>query len=116
MSTPYKAAVDSSGNIWVADWDNARIARYNSEGVYQTSFGQGVIDSPTGVTIDSSGNFYVSNYWDSRIHKFDSGFNHVLDWGGYGAGDSQFKYPQDVVYNPSNGYIYVMDQWNHKVK
>ncbi|MBI4330931.1 MAG: hypothetical protein HY673_06600 [Chloroflexi bacterium] len=40
VSTPYKAAVDSSGNIWVADWDNARIAKYNAEGSYANfSFG-----------------------------------------------------------------------------
>ncbi|MBI4330927.1 MAG: hypothetical protein HY673_06580 [Chloroflexi bacterium] len=112
--------MDGSGNVWVADWDNARIAKYNAEGVYQTSFGQGVIDSPTGVTIDSSGNFYVSNYWDSRVYKFDSAGNNIpaptFDLGGYGSADNQFKYPQDVMYNPSNGYIYVMDQWNHKVK
>ena len=30
--TPYNTAVDSSGNVWVADYDNARIEEFTGQG------------------------------------------------------------------------------------
>jgi hypothetical protein len=39
LSGPKDLAVDSSGNIWVADPGNTRVQEFNSSGSYLSQFG-----------------------------------------------------------------------------
>ena len=71
-------AVDSSGNVYVADYNNQRIQKYNSSGVYVSTLGVtgvwGTDNShfryPSGVAVDGSGNVYVADTDNNRIQKF----------------------------------------------
>ena len=76
---PHGVAVDSSGNIYVADRFNHLIRKITSEGVVSTFAGstKGYHDAtgteaqfaaPVGVAVDSSGNLYVADYYLSLIH------------------------------------------------
>ncbi|MBI4331640.1 MAG: hypothetical protein HY673_10205, partial [Chloroflexi bacterium] len=118
VSTPWHAETNSSGNTWVADWGNYRIAEYTSTGQFVGSFGEQQLGSPTGVTRDGDGNFYVSDFWNDKIYKFTSTGNFAWEKGGYGSGNEQFKHPADVVFISSNNnaYIYVADQYNSRVQ
>ncbi|MBI4330226.1 MAG: hypothetical protein HY673_02960, partial [Chloroflexi bacterium] len=116
VSTPWHAETSSSGNTWVADWGNYRIAEYTSTGQFVGSFGQQQLSSPTGVTRDPAGNFFVPDFWNDRVYQFTRYGNYVQDWGGQGSGDGQFSHPADVVYNSTNNYVYVVDQYNHRVQ
>jgi hypothetical protein len=78
---PFGVAVDSSGNVYVAD-DNNRIQKFNSSGTFITKWGSegtadGQFDSPYGVAVDSSGNVYVADIDNKRIQVFSpSSFMH----------------------------------------
>src|SRR3989304_4859767 len=58
---PSGVAVDSGGNIYVADTVNNRIQKFDSNGNFLLSFGSfgsgdGQFNSPFGVEVDSGGN------------------------------------------------------------
>ena len=68
-------ALDSSGNIYVADTLNNRVEEFNSAGTYQSEFGShgfgdGQFNSPTDIAVDSSSNIYVTDSLNDRVEKF----------------------------------------------
>ncbi len=94
MCAPYGVAVDSSGNLYVADYDNNRVLEYNaplSSGANaHTVFGQGgsftssdcnlgaaspsasSLCNPAGVAVDSGGNLYVAEFKNNRLLKYNT--------------------------------------------
>jgi DNA-binding beta-propeller fold protein YncE len=75
-------AVDSAGNVYVADTDNSTIRKVTAAGVVTTLAGTaemvGSADGPgaaarfnypTGVAVDSAGNVYVADTDNSTIRK-----------------------------------------------
>ncbi|HPI02463.1 MAG TPA: SBBP repeat-containing protein, partial [Candidatus Goldiibacteriota bacterium] len=75
FSYPYGVAVDSAGNVYVADYNNDRIQKFTSSGVFITKWGSygnadGQFNSPRGVAVDSAGNVYVADSGNNRVQKF----------------------------------------------
>jgi sugar lactone lactonase YvrE len=75
FSNPQGMAVDAQGDFYVADRNNNRIQKFNSNGVFITKWGSpgsgdGQFISPLGVAIDFSGNVYVADSGNNRIQKF----------------------------------------------
>jgi hypothetical protein len=75
----FGVAVDSSGNnVYVADSDNHRIQKFDSNGTFITKWGNtgsedGQFVFPLGVAVDSSGNnVYVADTSNNRIQVFSS--------------------------------------------
>ncbi|MCI4433590.1 MAG: SBBP repeat-containing protein, partial [Nitrosopumilus sp.] len=58
LNNPEGIALDSLGNIYVADTSNNRVQKFNSAGVFQLKFGtsgsgNGQFSSPIGIALDS---------------------------------------------------------------
>ena len=126
FSSLLEVAIDSAGNVYVADTTSAtptinnRIQKFTSNGDYLTQWGtqgsgDGQFDRPLGIAVDSSGNVYVADMCNHRIQKFTSSGVFVAKWGAYGTGDGQFLYPQGIAVD-SLGNVYVADQYNNRIQ
>lgn len=73
--TATSVTVDPNDNIFVADFFNHRIQKFNSDGTFLSvigsqGIGKGAFDRPTDVAVDDKGNLYVVDFGNNRIQKF----------------------------------------------
>ncbi len=120
FKNPYGVAVDSTGNVYVADYVNHRIQKFASGGTFLAKWGSlgtgdGQFNFPTDVATDSFGNVYVSDVHNNTIQKFNSDGTFLAKWGSSGTGDGQFNGPKGVAVD-SAGNVYVADSGNQRVQ
>jgi DNA-binding beta-propeller fold protein YncE len=78
FNRPTDVAWDAAGNIFVADGlGNARVAEFNSKGVFLRSWGSkgtgpGLFGSVLAIAVDAQGNVYVADGGNKRIQVFDN--------------------------------------------
>ena len=76
FKNPSGIAVDTAGNIYVADQGNHRIQKFDGEGNFLTKWGTwgfeiGEFWNPSGVAIDAADNVYVADQTNGRIQVFE---------------------------------------------
>ena len=75
FKAPIGVAVDSEGDIWVADTSNNRIQELNTKDEYTrqvTTAGGLAMNKPEGVTVDSSGHVWVADTEGNYVAEFSS--------------------------------------------
>ena len=109
FSAPSGMINDSAGNIYVLD--NNSIKKFNSLGVFQSSFGQ--LNNPSGIAINQAETYlYVTDTVNNRIQKFNSSTGAGSYFGTLAGGS-----PQGVTTDSSgNIYVVVANTTNSTVK
>ena len=108
FNNPNGIAVDSHGNIFVADTGNNRIEKFDSSGNYISQF-NAQLNSPQGIAIDPSDNIYVANSNKSNVLKFDSSGTYIRNFT-----DKNLNVPAAVALD-SSGNVYVVDTTSNAV-
>jgi len=117
---PMGTVIDSNNDVYVADYNNNRVQKFNSAGTYISKFGtqgtgNGQFNNPAGVAVDSADNVYVTDYKNNRVQKFNSVGTYLTQWGVVGAGNSQFDQPYGIAIDASDN-VYVSDEGNNRVQ
>jgi aldose sugar dehydrogenase len=118
---PHGIAVDSQGNVFVADEERQDVQKFNSNGTFMTEWGSLGRDagqfSPRieDINVDPDGNVYVVDYGNSRIQKFTNDGEFITMWGSKGNEPGQFDGPWGVTFD-SAGDVYVSDLHNNRIQ
>ena len=129
LNKPCGVAVDSSGNIYIADTNNYCIRMVtNSTGIITTVAGNGTLGyssnygglatsasmgSPYGVAVDPVGNIYITDYsyWLVRMVTKSTGMI-SLEVGK----SSKLDYPFGIAVDVTGDNIYIVDGGNNKIR
>jgi len=135
---PFSVAVDGSGNVYIADYDNNRIREVSSgnistvagNGTYGYSGDGGAATSaglryPVGVAVDGAGNVYIADINNDRIRKVTAATGYISTVAGNGtaayAGDgaaatsAEINLPNCVAVDGA-GNLYIADDNNNRIR
>jgi serine/threonine protein kinase, bacterial len=131
---PQGIAVDTSGNVYVGDYNNHMVRKITPAGVVTTLAGSTTFGSvnatgtaasfkfPSGIAVDSIGNVYVADQLNNMIRKITADGVVTTFAGSTAAGSSNatgtaasFKGPSGIAVD-SIGNVYVADTSNHMIR
>jgi len=138
LNDPAGVALDSQGNLYIADFYNSRVRRVAPSGVISTVAGNGTIGSygdggpataaalslPTGVAVDQAGNLYIADGGAGLVRKVTATgiISTVAGNGTYGfSGDggpataAELNAPSNVALD-SAGNLYIADVFANCVR
>jgi hypothetical protein len=83
LNGPAGVALDTLGNLFIADYFNSRIRQVNTAGIITTVAGNGTpgyngdgipatsaeLFDPTGVALDAPDNLYIADYGNNRVRQ-----------------------------------------------
>jgi len=139
LSTPYGIALDASGNVYIADYDNF-VIRKVSAGIITTVAGNNnlgggytgdngpataaTLGGAMGVAVDASGNLYIADYNNNCIRIVNPAGtintfagNGTAGYGGDGgaANSAQLNKPTGISIDAS-GNVYIADYGNNVIR
>jgi sugar lactone lactonase YvrE len=138
LSYPAGLAVDSFGNLFIADSGNNRIRKVDTNGIITTVAGTGAagysgdsgpatsatLYNPVGISVDSAGNLFIADYDNQVVRRVDTNgkISTVAGKGSSGySGDGTFATnaslasPTDVAVD-AFGDIFIADSSNERIR
>ncbi len=136
LSYPAALAIDSSGNIYIADTWNYRIREISTDGKIQTIAGNGSygpfgdggpatsasLGAIESLALDAAGNLYLSDAYDHVVRKVAGGTISTVVGGGFGPAEdggpaetAALMFPKGVAVD-WQGNLFISDSLNYRVR
>jgi DNA-binding beta-propeller fold protein YncE len=122
LADPRDAATDSAGNIYVADYFNNRMVKFDGAGGFIRTWGttgtaNGRLIRPYGVDVDDQDSVYVADSNNHRLQEFDADGNFIAKWGSKGTGEGQFTHLRRIAVGAgSDPAVYGADLWGLRIE
>jgi DNA-binding beta-propeller fold protein YncE len=110
LSMPYGVAVDSAGNVYIADSYHSAIKKWTAASNTVTTLVSSGLSSPRGVAMDSVGNVYIADASLNAIRKWTAASNTVTT-----LVSSGLSAPQGVAVD-GGGNVYIADTSHNLIK
>jgi DNA-binding beta-propeller fold protein YncE len=116
LNFPRGLAVDTAGNIFVADTNNDRLQKFSSAGNFLNVIGKrgqghGEFVEPGGIAVDRNGFIYVADTANNRLQKLKPDGTFLAEWKGPEGG---LLAPRDITIGADNS-IYITDQGHSRI-
>ena len=116
FDSPSGIAVDSKGNVLVADTGNGRVEKFSPTSTFISTIGMkgagnGQLGAPNGIAVDRNGNVYIADAGNHRVQKLASNGGLIAEWKGPEPG---FYGPRRIAIGPDDS-IYVVDQGHTRI-
>lgn len=137
LNNPGALALDSAGNLYIADTGNNAIRKVTPAGLITTFSGNGnpgfsgdggpaslaTLSHPKGIAVDSAGNVYISDTFNNRIRvvtpngviKTIAGSAQGYTGDGGVAANAQFSNPAGICFDSSSN-LYIADNNNQVIR
>jgi DNA-binding beta-propeller fold protein YncE len=116
FDNPLDISAKTSLDVFIADYNNERIERYDNKLNYISSFYSDRTFSnslrfgfPSSVDLSKHGELFIVDNENDRILKLNSFGDPVLSFGDFNWGDGQLEHPIKIEVTPSD-LVYVSDQ------
>ncbi len=110
LSLPSGVAVDSSGNVYIADSLGKAITEWNASTQMVTTLVSSGLDQPQGVAVDGAGNVYIADTNDNAIKEWNASTQTVTT-----LVSSGLDQPQGVAVDGA-GNVYIADTNDNAIK
>ena len=114
FKNPLDVAFDSTGNVYVADYNNHCIQTFTPDGQFLQKFGTGQLQCPYYIAIHGD-MVYVTEYYHHRVSVFSCEGKFLKSFGTKGEAQGQFNGPRGVTVD-ANGFVLVADRYNNRVQ
>jgi sugar lactone lactonase YvrE len=138
LSYPYSVAVDTAGNLFIADTYNHCVRKVTPGGVISTVAGNGTygfsgdggpataaqLRIPQGVALDTAGNIFIADTGNNRVRKVTPGGvistvagngTHGFSGDGGPATSAQLNYPSGVAVDTARN-LFIADRNNNRIR
>src|SRR5437660_815761 len=140
LNLPGEIALDTNGNLFIADSQNGRVRRVDaSTGIITTVAGNGgftfsgdgglataaSLNHPAGVALDTNGNLFIADAYNCRVRRVDGSSGIITTV----AGNGEFSFSGDGgpaiaaslwlpigVRVDTDGNLFIADLYNHRVR
>jgi YYY domain-containing protein len=114
LSQPRGLALDAAGNVYVADFGNDRIQKFDPAFAFVKEWGShGDLPSqfkqPGDIAVAPDGRVYVADTWNQRVQVFSPDGEYQREW------TDKYYGPRGIGIGPT-GTIYLADTGNHRVR
>lgn len=115
LNQPYGIAINSKGEVLIAELGGKRISVFGPDGKKLRSFGEGKFRGCKRIAVDQGDNVLVTDH-SHTIQKFTCSGDFVTSVGKKGAQSLQFNYPAGIRVHPLTKNVYVCDLVNHRIQ